>query len=29
MYNIMPDMMSRLSDPEVGVKEDAFRTIMK
>ncbi len=29
VYNIMPDMVSRLSDAEVGVKEEPFRTIMK
>ena len=29
IYNIMPDMISRLSDPEVGVEEDNFRIIMK
>ena len=29
VYNIMPDMVSRLSDPEVGVEEEHFKTIMK
>ena len=29
IYNIMPDMVSRLSDPDIGVEEDNFRTIMK
>ncbi len=29
LYNVMPDIVSRLSDPEVGVKEDDFRTVMK
>lgn len=29
LYNVMPDIVSRLSDPEVGVKEDDFRIIMK
>ena len=29
MYNIMPDVISRLSDPDVGVPEDNFQTIMK
>ncbi|KAK3602734.1 hypothetical protein CHS0354_017179 [Potamilus streckersoni] len=29
VYNIMPDMVSRLSDPDIGVDEENFRTIMK
>ncbi|XP_066297362.1 condensin complex subunit 1-like [Branchiostoma lanceolatum] len=29
IYNIMPDMVSRLSDPDCGVTEENFRTIMK
>lgn len=29
IYNIMPDMISRLSDPDVGIDEENFRTIMK
>ena len=29
IYNIMPDMVSRLSDPDIGVEEDNFRLIMK
>ena len=29
LYNVMPDIVSRLSDPEKGVEEEAFRTIMK
>ncbi|CAH1774609.1 unnamed protein product [Owenia fusiformis] len=29
VYNIMPDVISRLSDPDVGVAEDNFRIIMK
>lgn len=29
VYNIMPDMISRLSDPDIGIDEDHFRTIMK
>ena len=29
IYNIMPDMVSRLSDPEIGVDEEHFRIIMK
>ncbi|XP_078617056.1 condensin complex subunit 1-like isoform X2 [Branchiostoma floridae x Branchiostoma japonicum] len=29
IYNIMPDMVSRLSDPDCGVTEEHFRTIMK
>merc|ERR1712142_149516 len=29
LYNVMPDIVSRLSDPEIGIAEDSFRTIMK
>jgi len=29
LYNVMPDIVSRLSDPEQGVDEDNFKTIMK
>ncbi|KAJ8320625.1 hypothetical protein KUTeg_002212 [Tegillarca granosa] len=29
VYNIMPDVISRLSDPDTGVDEDSFRIIMK
>lgn len=29
VYNIMPDIISRLSDPDIGTDEDNFRTIMK
>ena len=29
VYNIMPDLISRLSDPEAGVKETDFKIIMK
>ncbi|XP_013415078.1 condensin complex subunit 1-like isoform X2 [Lingula anatina] len=29
VYNIMPDVISRLSDPDVGVEEENFKTIMK
>ncbi|KAL5015272.1 hypothetical protein ScPMuIL_009542 [Solemya velum] len=29
VYNIMPDVISRLSDPDVGVEEKSFRAIMK
>eukprot|EP00088_Acartia_fossae_P034161 TRINITY_DN3502_c0_g1_i7.p1 TRINITY_DN3502_c0_g1~~TRINITY_DN3502_c0_g1_i7.p1 ORF type:complete len:851 (-),score=279.90 TRINITY_DN3502_c0_g1_i7:275-2503(-) len=29
LYNVMPDIVSRLSDPEVGVKEEDFRVVMK
>ncbi|XP_006814852.2 condensin complex subunit 1-like [Saccoglossus kowalevskii] len=29
VYNIMPDVISRLSDPEVGVKEENFKIIMR
>ena len=29
LYNVMPDIVSRLSDPEKGVEEEAFRLIMK
>ncbi|XP_076451927.1 condensin complex subunit 1-like isoform X3 [Babylonia areolata] len=29
LYNILPDAISRLSDPEIGVEEDHFQVIMK
>ncbi|KAM5263555.1 condensin complex subunit 1 [Ctenodactylus gundi] len=29
IYNLLPDIISRLSDPEAGVEEEPFRTIMK
>jgi hypothetical protein len=29
LYNILPDCISRLSDPEIGVEEEHFQTIMK
>jgi len=29
LYNVMPDIVSRLSDPEVGIEEELFRAIMK
>ncbi|XP_010989173.1 condensin complex subunit 1 isoform X2 [Camelus dromedarius] len=29
IYNLLPDVISRLSDPEGGVEEAPFRTIMK
>ncbi|XP_069359396.1 condensin complex subunit 1 isoform X2 [Maniola hyperantus] len=29
LYNVMPDIISRLSDPELGVPEDQYRVIMK
>jgi len=29
LYNVMPDIVSRLSDPEKGIVEDNFRLIMK
>lgn len=29
IYNLLPDIISRLSDPEGGVEEDPFHTIMK
>ncbi|CAB4059470.1 YCS4 [Lepeophtheirus salmonis] len=29
LYNVMPDIVSRLSSPEVGVPEEEFREIMK
>ncbi len=25
LYNVMPDIVSRLSDPEVGIEEEQFR----
>ncbi|XP_075978130.1 CAP-D2 condensin subunit [Anticarsia gemmatalis] len=29
LYNVMPDIISRLSDPELNVAEDQYRIIMK
>jgi len=29
LYNVMPDIISRLSDPEVGVSEEDFRSILR
>ncbi|KAM4819823.1 condensin complex subunit 1 [Thomomys bottae] len=29
VYNLLPDIISRLSDPESGVEEEPFRTIMR
>ncbi|XP_052575338.1 LOW QUALITY PROTEIN: condensin complex subunit 1 [Peromyscus californicus insignis] len=29
IYNLLPDIISRLSDPEVGVEEEPFHTVMK
>ena len=29
LYNVMPDIISRLSDPDAGTEEDKFREIMK
>lgn len=29
LYNVMPDIISRLSDPELSVPEEQYRTIMK
>ena len=29
LYNVMPDIVSRLSDPEKGMDEESFRTVMK
>ncbi|XP_078507673.1 condensin complex subunit 1 isoform X2 [Lissotriton helveticus] len=29
VYNLLPDIISRLSDPECGVDEEPFQTIMK
>nr|XP_014349218.1 PREDICTED: condensin complex subunit 1 [Latimeria chalumnae] len=29
VYNLLPDVISRLSDPDCGVEEDPFRTIMR
>ncbi|XP_066469890.1 condensin complex subunit 1 [Tiliqua scincoides] len=29
VYNLLPDIISRLSDPESGIEEQPFRTIMK
>jgi len=29
LYNVMPDIVSRLSDSEVGIEEEPFRTVMR
>ena len=29
LYNVMPDIVSRLSDPAAGIEEDKFKEIMK
>ena len=29
MYNILPDIISRLSDPETGIEEAPFKSIMR
>ncbi|NXK45887.1 CND1 protein, partial [Chauna torquata] len=29
IYNLLPDIISRLSDPDCGVDEESFRTIMR
>ena len=29
LYNVMPDIISRLSDPDVGVDETKFRHIVE
>ncbi|KAG8435743.1 hypothetical protein GDO86_013621 [Hymenochirus boettgeri] len=29
VYNLLPDIISRLSDPDCGVEEEAFHTIMR
>lgn len=29
LYNVMPDIISRLSDPELNVAEEQYRVIMK
>nr|XP_060618633.1 condensin complex subunit 1 isoform X2 [Anolis sagrei ordinatus] len=29
VYNLLPDIISRLSDPESGIEEQSFRTIMR
>ena len=29
VYNILPDVISRLSDPQSGVPEELFNSIMK
>uniref|UniRef100_A0A7M4EKC1 Condensin complex subunit 1 n=1 Tax=Crocodylus porosus TaxID=8502 RepID=A0A7M4EKC1_CROPO len=29
IYNLLPDIISRLSDPDCGVAEESFRTIMR
>lgn len=29
IYNLLPDVISRLSDPNCGVEEESFHTIMR
>lgn len=29
LYNVVPDIISRLSDPNIGVSEEHFRSIME
>lgn len=29
LYNVLPDIVSRLSDPVVGLKEEDFHTVMQ
>lgn len=29
IYNILPDVISRLSDPDLGIAEDNFQEIMR
>ena len=29
LYNVMPDIISGLSNPEAGIEEDNFREVMK
>lgn len=29
IYNLLPDIISRLSDPDCGVDEESFHTIMR
>lgn len=29
IYNLLPDIISRLSDPERGMKEEDFSSVMK
>lgn len=29
IYNILPDVISRLSDPDCGIEEEPFRNIMR